>query len=147
MIPKLKSACDPFFGSILLDELFNDPTKVSTIPEVAVMAEAGQTVFSPGDRPDSIYVLQDGEADIYVQDSRKVNSLSNTVEAGRMYGMVEAVSEGEMWYSMKTRTKCTFRVLSRHDLLAELSRDSALCFRLAQILSRMNREILSFAVG
>jgi CRP-like cAMP-binding protein len=147
MIQKVKGVCDPFYGSIPKNDLFNDPTKPAGIPEATKSIEPDHTVFDPGDCSDLIYVLQNGEADIYVQDNRQHRTLSHSVEHDRMYGLIEAVSGGQMWYSMKTRTNCTFSVVHRDKLIAALSRDPALCFKLAQILSRMNREILSFAAG
>lgn len=147
MIPKAKGLTDPFYGSIPHDELFIDPSKTPDIPEATETVEPDHTLFDPGDCSDSIYVLRAGQADIYVHENRQQKTIVHGVEAGRMYGLVEAVSGGEMWYSMKTRTQCTFTVVPRDKFLAGLSRDPSLCFRLAQILSRMNREILSVAAG
>ena len=145
MIPKVKGVCDPYYGSIPKDDLFTDPTKASSLPESFVTLEPDLTLFDPGECSELIYILQTGQADIYVQPNRPDPELSHSVEPGRIYGLIEAVSGGQMWYSIKTRTKCTFSVTPRDKFIAALTEEPALCFRLAQILSHMNREILSLA--
>lgn len=143
MIPTFRGNCDPFFGSISYDALFNDPKKPPGFQESLRSAVPHSTVLNVGEDPELIYILRSGEADVRVATSHKI--ISNRVQPDRMYGLIEAVSGGQMWYSMRTLTDCTFTTIRADKFIASLSRDPALCFRLAQILSRMNRELLSAA--
>jgi len=147
MIPNTKRLCDPFYGSISERDLFNDPKKVSVLSEAVRYLEPGETLFEPGESSDRIYILQNGEAGIYVQQGSPNSTFSHPIEPGRLYGLIEAVSGGPMWYSIKARTRCSFSVIYRETLLAALAEEPALCFRLARILSQMDREIMSVSAG
>ncbi|MEP6947379.1 MAG: cyclic nucleotide-binding domain-containing protein [Acidobacteriota bacterium] len=142
-----KSISDPHYGSILPNDLFMDQNEEPSVAGDARSFEANLLLFQPGDRCESIYILRSGHAAIYVDGISRGQTISTVVEIGRMYGILEAVGEDRMWYRMKTETKCRFDVMSRDKLLSVLSNDPALCFRLAQILSRMNRNILLSVIG
>ena len=143
-----KSISDPHYGSILQTDLFIGRSEKPCITCDTHTIPANTLLFQPGDNSESIYILHSGEAAIYVDSISQGHTISTKIEPGRMYGLLEAVGGDQMWYAMRTDTQCTFEVVRRDKFLAGLSNDPALCFRLAQILSRMNREILlSVAFG
>ena len=100
-------------------------------------------VINIDDPSEHVFILRHGQARIYVNAPVEEHEASDSVTPNEYHGMLEALS-GECYrYEMKAITRCEFGIVVRDDLIASLSRDSELCFRLVEILSRMNRQILN----
>lgn len=111
--------------------------------EKRVLLEPNAAVIKNDDLSDHVFILRQGRALIYVNAPTEEHEASDPVAANEYHGIIEALS-GELFrYEMKSVTRCEFGIIDRVDLLSALSRDSELCFRLATILSRMNRQILN----
>lgn len=119
--------------SLLPDDFAFDETRAAF--------EEGDIVVRRGDPVDGLYLLRSGQAVIF--EERKLPEDGVTaVEADRIYGVIEALSGDPFEFSIKAVTRCEFGVIDRDNFLSRLGNEPAMCFRLAQIMGRMNREIL-----
>lgn len=108
--------------------------------ETVVCFEPESLVIRWGDIPEKIYVLRGGRAEI-CKEHELHEDFVISVEKDRIYGVVEALSGDPFEFTMKAITQCTFGIVDRDKFLGRISNDPAMCFRLAQIMGRMNREI------
>ncbi len=111
--------------------------------ERLVFFEPNVEVIKNDDPSEHVFVLRHGQARIYVNVPAEEHEASDPVTLNDYHGIIEALSGECFRYEMKAVTRCEFGMIVRDDLIALLSRDSELCFRLAKILSRMNRQILN----
>lgn len=110
--------------------------------EKRVLFEPNAAVIKNDDLSDHVFILRSGEARIYLNVPAEEHEASDPVALNEYHGIIEALSEDHFKYEMKAVTHCEFGVIDRDDLMSLLSQDPELCFRLATILSRMNRQIL-----
>lgn len=135
-----------YHGSIPQDSLFIGlpPKCVGSLAamERRVFFEPNARVINIDDPAEHIFIPRSGESRIYVNAPAGEHEASDPVELNEYHGIIEALSGECFRYEMKAKTRCEFGIIDRGDLMSELSQDSELCFRLATILSRMNRQIL-----
>jgi CRP-like cAMP-binding protein len=131
---------------ISMDELFNGLNHGLREDLAAVERHKhvshNNIVFASGDAPGHIYVHRSGRAVLFQEDGRSDTVYSCPVEADRLYGVVEALSGHAFEISMKTLTDSEFEVIDRDAFLDLVRRHPDLCFRLAEILSRMYQNAL-----
>ena len=136
-----------FRGSIPQESLFNGlpPNCGESLAAIErrVFLEPNADVINIDDPSEHVFILRQGRARIYVNAPAEEHEASDPVTLNDYHGIIEALSGECFRYEMKAVTRCEFGVIDREDLLKALSRESELCFRLATILSRMNRQILN----
>ncbi len=93
---------------------------------------ADRVVFSAGDPPVHIFILNSGMAE--------ASSPVFAFGAGQVFGITEALSGNNFETSLRTITICDFDVIKRSDFLALLHEDSDVCFRLATAVSELNHK-------
>ncbi len=146
MSPTEQVRPERYCGSILQDDFFLGQTErfdKSFSPETSIrFYEPGEIVIHNDEPSGHIYTLHSGQAVIYMGKVPQNETISYPVERGRLYGVIEALAGDRSYFEMKALTHCEFGFVSRDNFLARVIRDPAMCFRLAQILSRMNRQIL-----
>ena len=108
--------------------------------ETIVIFEPGSLLINRGDTPEKLYVLHGGRAEICKEHELRRDFVT-LVDKDRIYGVVEALSGDPFESSMKTITRCTVGIVDRDKFLGRIGNDPAMCFRLAQIMGRMDREI------
>lgn len=146
MRPHNHAVLHTYHGSIPQESLFqglppNCGASLNAI-EKTVTFEPNAEVIKNDDLSDHVFILRSGEARIYLNVPAEEHEASDPVALNEYHGIIEALSEEHFKYEMKAVTRCEFGVIDRDDLMSLLSQDPELCFRLATILSRMNRQIL-----
>ena len=99
-------------------------------------------VFASGDAPGNIYVHRSGRAVLFHENGRSDTVYSCPAESNRLYGVVEALSGNAFEISMKTVTDSEFDLIGRDEFIDLMLKYPDLCFRLAEILSRLYKESL-----
>ncbi len=123
-VDDLLSGLDPRLGEDL--NFIEKPLRV--LPD--------EIVFAVGDRPLSIYVHRSGRVALFQDSGFKDIVYASPVGSNCIYGLIEALSGNAYGMSMKTLTNSEFDVIDRDKLLNFIQNQPALCFRLAEILSR-----------
>jgi CRP-like cAMP-binding protein len=147
MRPHDQAVLHTYRGSIPQESLFSGlpPNCGGSLAAIErrVILEPNAEVINIDDPSEHVFILRQGQARIYVNAPAEENEASDLVTLNEYHGIIEALSGECFRYEMKAITRCEFGVIDREDLLTALSRESELCFRLATILSRMNRQILN----
>ncbi len=146
MRPHDHAVLHTYHGSIPQESLFRGLSPNCggsfTAIEKTVIFEPKTEVVKNDDPSDHVFILRSGEARIYLNVPAEEHEASDPVALNEYHGIIEALSEDHFKYEIKAVTRCEFGVIDRDDLMSLLSQDPELCFRLATILSRMNRQIL-----
>ena len=127
--------------SISVEDLFHgldpkDRKKLSSLEDHRTFSP-DEVIFAAGDPPVNIYVHLRGRAALFQDAAGNTTVYACPVGPDRVYGLIEALAEEEFGMSMKTLTMSEFEVISTDDLLGFITERSALCFKLAAIVSRM----------
>ena len=123
-VDDLLSGLDPHLGRDLT--FIENPLRV--LPD--------EIVFALGDRPLSIYIHRSGRVALFQDGGIQDIVYACPVGSKCIYGLIEALSGNAYGMSMKTLTNSEFDVIDRDKLLSFIQNQPALCFRLAEILSR-----------
>ena len=101
-----------------------------------------KVVFAVGGEPRNIYLHLSGQVALFQDDDISKVVHVRPVGPNCIYGLVEALSGNAYGVSMKTLTASEFDVIERDELLSFIQNHPALCFRLAEILSRLYQNAL-----
>jgi CRP-like cAMP-binding protein len=104
----------------------------------AKLFEKDETVFARGQLPCCIYILREGEAQIFYDDG------VYRVNRNEILGLTEALSNLPYEISVKAATACRFECIRRDDLIAFLQNEPEICFRLLQMLGANIQKIYRF---
>ncbi len=99
-------------------------------------------VFDSHDQPDQIFVHRGGKLALFRNDRVEDLLSACPVGSGCIYGLVEALSGSDFKMSAKTITESDFDVIDRDEFLRFIKNEPELCFRLAELLSRMYQHAL-----
>ena len=99
-------------------------------------------VFAALDSPDQIYIHPCGHVAIFRKGHIEELMSSCPIGSASIFGLIEALSGKPFAMTMKTRTDAEFDVINRDDLLEYLRDQPELCFRLAELLSRLYQQAL-----
>ncbi len=146
MIPQDESREHFFRDLISVDDLLSglDPRlrKDLTLIEKHLRVSPDKMVFADGDPPLQIYVHRSGRVALFQDDGIKDIVYACPVGPNCFYGLVEALSGSAYGIGMKTLTDSEFDVIDRGELFNFIQNQPALCFRLAEILSRLYQHAL-----
>ena len=137
-----------FFRDLIsVDDLLSDLTprlqKDLAIIEKPLSVSSNKVLFAMGSEPLCIYVHRTGRVALFQDDDLKDIALACPVGPKCIYGLVEALSGTAYGATMKTITVSEFDMIDREELLRFIRNQPALCFRLAEILSRLYRQALN----
>ena len=146
-MPLQENAREHFFRDLIsVDELLSglDPRlrKGLTLIEKPLRVLPDKIVFTSTEAPFYIYVHRRGRVALFQDDDIKDIVYACPVGPSCIYGLVEALSGNVYGMSMKTLTNSEFDVIDRDELLRFIQNNPALCFRLAEILSRLYQHAL-----
>ena len=127
---------DLIFVDELLSGLDSRLGKDLTFIEKPLRVLPDEIVFAVGDRPLSIYIHRIGRVALFQNGGIKDIVYPCPVGPKCIYGLIEAMAGNAYGMSMKTLTNSEFDVIDRDKLLSFIQNQPALCFRLAEILSR-----------
>lgn len=131
---------------ISADELFGGLTprqqKELALIKVREQFLPKTSVFASGEIPLRIYVHRSGRAILFHDKTLKNVIYACPVESDRVYGIVEVLMDDPFEICIETLSWCEFDVINREDFLRFISDRPILCYRLVEILSRLNRHAL-----
>ena len=107
-----------------------------------VMVPRDQTVFAIGDEPKRIFVHCSGRVLVHWKDGMALTIDACPAGENRIYGLVESLSGQAFDIGMTTVTNSEFYVIDRDELFIFLQDQPVLCFRLAEVLSRICQSAL-----
>lgn len=96
---------------------------------------AGATLFREGDRPHTLFVIEDGEVEL-VHETKHERLIVQIVRAGASVGDLPVLLETPYLYTAVTRTAATTLGFNLETVRALLEIDPQICFRWLRILSR-----------
>lgn len=135
-----------FLDRISVDNLFSGldqhVRKELTSIERPLRFLPNEIVFATGDQPRFIYIHRQGRVAHFQQDGIREIIFACPVVADRFYGLIEVLSGNTFNASMKTLTDNEFEVIHRDEFLAFIQEQPVLCFRLAEIISRLYQTAL-----
>lgn len=135
-----------FHGSICVDELLrgldSGHRQSLALIESHVTILPENIVFASGDEPLKIYVHRGGRAVLFHDSGPMSTVYACPVGFNRIYGLVEALSGSTFEFSLKTVQSGEFDVIDLDDFLTFIKHQPALCFRLAEILSRLYQQAM-----
>ena len=104
---------------------------------------AGEQVFSSGEVPAHIYILNRGRANLTREHSRKMSALTRPVEPDQMFGVIEVLADHHFEPCLVAATPCDFQVIERADFVAFLEVRPDVCFTLATVISSLYRDAVT----
>ena len=133
-------SCDSIFARDLFDALaaFRQKDLGSKIKRVSFLPAV--MVFHAGEKPGSIYLHISGRA--VVLDEGSPDGFAHAVDANRVYGLIEVLSESRFHAGLRTLTKCDFEIISGEDFLEFIKDRPVLTFRIATLIARLHRQTL-----
>lgn len=131
-------ASDFFLGNpVWSDDLFKGlPRKVANKLAGArkfLRLEAGEALFSRGEKAEKVYTLVSGNARLIV-DTGARRCLSRKIGPGEVFGLPEAVADGIYGTSVIAGSDCLFEAVSASDFSFILQLSPQLSFRLVRVL-------------
>src|SRR4051812_6814111 len=77
---------------------------------------AGQVIFNQGDEGGTMYIVQSGKVEIFLNDNNKERVILSTVEAGGIFGELSLLDNQSRSAGAKALEDCVLFVIDRHDL-------------------------------
>jgi CRP-like cAMP-binding protein len=100
---------------------------------------SGRMAFSSGERPARLYIHRSGSAAVF-QSGPTSAGFACPVRPGRIYGLIEALSNNAFTFGVRTITDSDFDVIETDDFLRLIRQDPDLSFKLAEMLSRLYQD-------
>lgn len=106
--------------------------------------QPGEVIIQQGDVGHHMYVIQQGEVEVFIQEGEKVTRLA-TLKEGEIFGEM-AIFENEVRSaSVRTITQVRLLTVDKKNFLRRVHADPTLAYKLVQKLSgrirEMNREV------
>jgi uncharacterized membrane protein len=122
--------CDPnFLANIKMFDLLDEDDRVALaamIDEKTV--PAGDTLFQAGDPGDSLFILREGQVELFIKDTAGQRIVLHTAEPGDMFGELAMLDSGARTATALALIDTELLVLDREDLIMLFTRipDAAL---------------------
>lgn len=139
MLNEEQKISEYFFGAAFsADRLFCDLTPETAKSLTAIKQisrfEKEKLVFTNGELPCCVYFLLEGKAQIFAGAALPGKNLARSVAPNEILGLTEAITNLPYETNLKTLTPCQFECIQRDDFIRFLQNESAVCFRLLQLL-------------
>lgn len=122
--------CDPnFLANIKMFDLLDEDDRVALAAVIDEMSvPAGQTLFQAGDPGDSLFIVRQGQIELFIKDTTGQKIVLHTAEPGDMFGELAMLDAGSRTASALALTQTELLVLDRDDLVLLFKRipDAAL---------------------
>jgi len=123
-------SCDPnFLANIKMFDLLDEDDRVALAAVIDDMTvPAGQTLFQAGDPGDSLFIVREGQIELFIKDTAGQKIVLHTAEPGDMFGELAMLDAGSRTASALALTQTELLVLDRDDLILLFKRipDAAL---------------------
>lgn len=142
MIPDDKTKIECLFCKpILADKLFEDLSKkaLDSLARIKrqTQFEEGAFIFAKGEKPQGIYILKRGQAQMFFNNFRQAREIA----PDEILGLTGMIAELPCEMSVKTISPCLFDYIEREDFINFLKAESEVGFRLVKTLGTNLQQI------
>jgi CRP/FNR family cyclic AMP-dependent transcriptional regulator len=134
--------CDPnFLADIRMFDHLNEDDRLAlanVIDELKV--PAGHTLFQAGDPGDSLFIIQNGEIELFIKDTAGQKIVLTTAQAGDMFGELAMLDTGPRTATALALSESDVLVLDRDDLVLLFKRKPEAALHMLAALSGLTRK-------
>ncbi|MEO8434716.1 MAG: DUF1003 domain-containing protein [Pyrinomonadaceae bacterium] len=134
--------CDPsFLANIKMFELLNEDDRVAlarVVDELPVPAD--HTLFQAGDPGDSLFIVREGEIELFIKDTAGQKIVLTTAEPGDMFGELAMLDTGPRTATALALSDSDVLVLDRDDLVLLFQRKPEAALHMLAALSGLTRK-------
>jgi CRP/FNR family cyclic AMP-dependent transcriptional regulator len=134
--------CDPGFLTHIrmFDHLSEDDrVALANVIDELKVAE-GETLFHAGDPGDSLFIVREGEIELYIKDTVGQKIVLTTARPGDMFGELAMLDTGPRTATALALTDCEVLVLDRGDLVLLFQRKPDAALHMLASLSGLTRK-------
>jgi CRP/FNR family transcriptional regulator len=103
--------------------------------------EDGEVIIQQGEVGDCMYVIQEGEVEIYLEDGESVIPLVKRKE-GEFFGEMALFDRDVRSATVRALGQARILTVDKKNLLSRISKDPSMAFRLLETMSNRIRELL-----
>src|SRR5262249_31380382 len=107
---------------------------------------SGRQLVSIESRTNSVFILNEGSAEILVPDINSNLQAVRQVASGEMLGLTESLAGAERDFCVRSISECVFTEISREELVKFLQQEPDMCFELASMMAAAFIECLHAAI-
>ncbi len=134
--------CDPvFLTNITMFELLNEGDRIAlaeVIDELTV--PEGQTLFQAGDPGDSLFIVRNGEIELFIKDTTGQKIVLTNAGPGDMFGELAMLDSGPRTATALAISESEVLVLDRDDLVLLFQRQPEAALHMLAALSGLTRK-------
>jgi CRP/FNR family transcriptional regulator, cyclic AMP receptor protein len=134
--------CDPnFLANIKMFELLDEDDRIALAAVVdETTVPAGETLFQAGDPGDSLFIVREGQIELFIKDTTGQKIVLHTAESGDMFGELAMLDFGARSATAVALTESVLLVLDRDDLVMLFQRIPEAALHMLAALTGMTRK-------
>ena len=134
--------CNPvYLANIKMFELLNEDDRVALSKVVDELdVPEGHTLFQAGDPGDSLFIVREGEIELFIKDTTGQKITLTTAEAGDMFGELAMLDTGPRTATALALSDSQVLVLDRDDLVMLFQRKPEAALHMLAALSGLTRK-------
>jgi CRP/FNR family cyclic AMP-dependent transcriptional regulator len=134
--------CDPIYlANIKMFELLNEDDRVALAKVVdELKVPARHTLFQAGDPGDSLFIVREGEIELFIKDTTGQKIVLTTAQPGDMFGELAMLDTGPRTATALALTESEVLVLDRDDLVLLFQRKPEAALHMLAALSGLTRK-------
>jgi CRP/FNR family transcriptional regulator, cyclic AMP receptor protein len=135
-------SCDPsFLAGIKMFELLNEDDRIALARVIDEMSlPQGHTLFQAGDPGDSLFIVQQGEIELFIKDTAGQKIVLTTAQNGDMFGELAMLDTGPRTATAVALADTEVLVLDRDDLVLLFQRKPEAALHMLAALSGLTRK-------
>jgi uncharacterized membrane protein len=134
--------CDPnFLANIKMFELLDEDDRVALAKVVdELKVPSGHTLFQAGDPGDSLFIVREGQIELFIKDTAGQKIVLHTAEPGDMFGELAMLDSGARTATALALTESEVLVLDRDDLILLFQRIPEAALHMLAALTSLTRK-------
>jgi uncharacterized membrane protein len=134
--------CDPnFLANIKMFELLDEDDRIALAAVVdETTVPSGETLFQAGDPGDSLFIVREGQIELFIKDTTGQKIVLHTAESGDMFGELAMLDFGARSATAVALTESVLLVLDRDDLVMLFQRIPEAALHMLAALTGMTRK-------
>jgi len=134
--------CDPdFLANIKMFELLDEDDRVALAAVVdELIVPSGQPLFQAGDPGDSLFIVRQGQIELFIKDTTGQKIVLHTAEPGDMFGELAMLDSGARTATALALTESVLLVLDREDLVMLFRRIPEAALHMLAALTSLTRK-------
>src|SRR6185295_19007420 len=135
-------SCDPnFLANIKMFELLDEDDRVALAKVVDEMTvAAGQPLFQAGDPGDSLFIVRQGQIELFIKDTTGQKIVHHTAEPGDMFGELAMLDSGARTATALALTDSEVLVLDCDDLILLFQRKPEAALNMLAAVTGLTRK-------